>query len=115
MKIKAIYVKSTKEILFSRTKHDMRASEDNSVYIDGGLDYIKVTGNIDNIVFLELDGDFLLKSILNMDYKYTNKLAELYPDGYHGRFKIDNLRNIKYYSNLILNFESVKDELFSNE
>ena len=45
------------EIIYSNSRWDMRYSEDRTVYIDGGRDYVKTnTGNL--LEFVILDGDF---------------------------------------------------------
>ena len=50
MEITAVFVKSTKEILYSRHRHDCRSSEDGKVSIDGFIDYCRIIGNKDDYI-----------------------------------------------------------------
>jgi hypothetical protein len=43
MKIHSIYCLSCKDLIYSRTRHDMRNCTCGSVAIDGGFDYYKVS------------------------------------------------------------------------
>lgn len=47
------------EIIYSRYRHDYRTSSDNSVYIDGGRDYVRTDG-IGKTVQLVIDKDKLV-------------------------------------------------------
>jgi len=108
--IEGIFVKSTQEILYSRAKHDFRWSEDKSVAIDGGQDYIKISGNLSGIVRIKIDSEILLNQILYYDYTIGNSNSEIYPNGYHGRFKIiPGISNLEFYKRLIINWEDVKE------
>ena len=107
--INAVYCKTTNEILYSRSRHDCRRSEDGKISIDGGFDYIKINGDLDNIIPLRLNVTKLLKQIFYYDYNYGNSLAKNFEEGYHGRFKITYSSNLKFYRDLIVNFEDVKE------
>lgn len=109
----AIFVKSTKEILFSRYKHDCRVSSDNSATIDGGMEYTKVSGDPSNIIPLQLRKKVLLKQILYYDYMYQNSLSEEYPEGYYGRYVITKSSNVDFYKELVKNFKDI--EMYFNE
>lgn len=109
MKINAIYCINTNEILYSRTTHEYRTSEDKSCAIDGGFEYFKVSGDPIEFVMLELDGDYLLKFILDSDYRYGNATADKYSKGYHGRFKIEKSSNLEFYRRLIINYVDVDE------
>jgi hypothetical protein len=39
-------VSNDKQVLFSKSRHDFRSSEDGSVSVDGGRDYTRVLGNV---------------------------------------------------------------------
>lgn len=39
-------VSNDKQVLFSKSRHDFRTSEDGSVSVDGGRDYTRVLGNV---------------------------------------------------------------------
>ena len=109
MIISAIYVKSTKEILYSRYLHDFRWSKDQTVGIDGGREYTKVSfTNIDDFVSIKLDGKVLLEQILEYDWKYGNKYADKWKDGYYGRFEITENSNLDFFKKLIINFEDIE-------
>lgn len=49
------------EIIYSRFRHDYRISKDNSVFIDGGRDYVKASSS-DLIEFEINDGRYVIKS-----------------------------------------------------
>lgn len=107
--INAVYCKTTNEILYSRSRHDCRRSEDGKISIDGGFDYIKINGDLDNIIPLRLRSHVLLEQILYYDWGSGNINAKVYPNGYHGRFKITSNSNSKFYKKLIVNFEDVEE------
>lgn len=109
----AIFVKSTKEILFSRHRHDCRVSSDNSATIDGGMEYTKVSGDPSNIIHLKLRKKALLKQIFYYDYAYKNNLSKEYPEGYYGRYVITESSNIDFYKELVKNFKDI--EMYFNE
>lgn len=101
--IKGVFVKSTKEILYSRSKHDYVSSSDGTVSIDGGRDYTKiVSNNLENSINIELNGDVLLEQILEYDWKYKNRNSDKFPDGYYGRFVITRYSNANFYDRLII-------------
>ena len=112
MIIQAIYCMDTHEILYSRSLHDCRYSSDGSCYIDGGFEYCRIGGDASNILTIDLNGDFLLKHILSMDYNVGTNNADKYPNGFHGRFEITERSNKYFYIKLIKNFYEVEDVLF---
>jgi len=102
MKINAIYVKDTFEILYSRSRRDYRESSNKQCAVDGGLEYFKVNFKDESdIIFIELDGDVLLSQILEYDYKYGNSNADLFPNGFCGRFVLYDSSNAYFYMKLI--------------
>lgn len=109
MIIKGVFCKLTNEIIYSRSIHDCIFSEDKSISVDGGFEYFKVTGDIQEYIIVHLDSDALLEQILFYDYKYSNKNANEYPNGYYGRFKIGPYSNTKFYKKLVTNFNEIKD------
>lgn len=111
MKINAIYAKSTKEILYSRSEHDFRESKDKTCAIDGGPVHTRIIGNELSHIKLMLDGDYLLKSILHFDYMHENRNASEYTKGYHGKFQIEANSNLEFYKKLIINYEDIKEEI----
>ncbi len=46
------------EIIYSRYRHDYRASTDGSVFVDGGRDYTRATANAKLITLKVVDGEF---------------------------------------------------------
>ena len=109
MKITGIYVKSTNEILFSRTRHDMRYSENGVNYIDGGNEYCRV-GFVerDEVVILELDSDVILNQILYYDWN-CQRMDDKPEGGYHGRYKITDSSNLDFFERLVINWEDIED------
>ena len=65
MIINAIQCNQCKDIIFSRTRHDFRWCSCQSTAIDGGFDYVKITGN--NWKKLKIDID-TTNSILYDDW-----------------------------------------------
>lgn len=109
MTIKGIFVKATKEILYSRAKHDFRQSSDGKCFVDGGLDYFRVGGKPEDYILIELGGDKLLEQILAYDYAYGNRNANNFPQGYCGRFEVVGSSNPKFYKELVLNYNEIKE------
>jgi hypothetical protein len=109
--INGIFVKSTKEILYSRYIHDCRFSQDLKCSIDGGFDYTKITGNFDDYIEVKIDEGVLLKQILQYDYLLGNKNSKEYPNGYHGRYIIEDNSNLNFFKKLIINFEDIREWL----
>ncbi len=102
--IKGIFVKSTKEILFSRHRHDCRFSLDGNFSVDGGLDYFKVTGDVNGYEIIFIDE----KVLLQYNYFYSNNNDKVkYPQGYHGRYVLSDKSNINFFSRLITNFADI--------
>lgn len=113
MEIKAVFIKETKEIIYSRARHDYRTSSNGKVSIDGGLDYTRIIGNPSDYIILELDGDKLLSQILEYDWGYKNSNADKFPEGFCGRFQITPRSNREFYKELILNYNEIA-EYFRN-
>ena len=109
MEITAVFVKSTKEILYSRHRHDCRSSEDGKVGIDGGFDYSRIIGNENDYIILRLNGDVLLEQILYYDYRFGVSNANKFKGGFYGRFKIQTSSNKSFYKRLIINYNDVEE------
>ena len=78
MVVKAIKCNKCKDIIYSRYKHDFRWCSCESVAIDGGFDYLKATGNIQDIKLLNLNIKNCDKQILMQDYnKKLNKFGKI--------------------------------------
>lgn len=61
------------EIIYSRYRHDFRISQDGTVTIDGGRDYMKVSGGVDSVVLTIEDGEVVI--VENPDLLFvTHKL-----------------------------------------
>lgn len=108
MILNAIFCKSTKEILYSRSQHDYISSSDKSVSVDGGFSYMRVIGDHNNYISMQLDGDVLLEMILSYDFAYCNYNADKFPKGYYGRFEIVENSNPVFYKKLVMNFDDIK-------
>jgi hypothetical protein len=112
MSINAVFVKSTKEIIYSRHRHDCRSSSDKSVMVDGGFYYFKIVGNPDNYIPLKLEETVLLQQMLAYDYVYGNRfIKQEYIDGYHGKFIMQNSSSLDFFKKLIINFEDIREWL----
>lgn len=108
MDINAVYVKKTKEILYSRSRNDFRWCEYNRVGVNGGLEYFKVVGDPDEYIEIHLDGDVLLKHILIYDDVFGNKnVPSKYKDGYHGRYQLNEYSSLDFFSELVINWEDI--------
>jgi hypothetical protein len=57
MKIKAIKCKKCNDIIYSRARHDYHGCSCKSIYIDGGFDYIKITGEPGSYDSIDVDVD----------------------------------------------------------
>lgn len=106
--IEAIYVKSTNEILYSRSRHDFRESSDKSVFIDGGRDYSRIGGSFDNFVKLKLNPYELLNMILVLDYAFKNINAKDYKEGYHGILHCERFSS-HFLAELVENYHEIID------
>lgn len=104
MNINGVFVKSTKEIIFSRCRHDFHWNSNNKIAIDGGFDYLKICGDINDVIFVKIDGDYLLKYILKQSYLNNKNI-----DGLDGVFKIGENSNIEFFKKLITNFNDIRD------
>jgi len=100
MDINAVYCRNCHEIIYSRADHDFRSCTCGKVAVDGkGLRTI--ISDIEDFTSLILDGDVLLDQILAYDWRYGNKNAKEFPNGYCGKFKIDKYSNFRWYEKLI--------------
>lgn len=45
------------DVIYSHCRHHMNRSEDNSVWIDGGMDYLRHGGQSDRVVYLKIVQD----------------------------------------------------------
>ena len=111
MLINALFVKSTKEIIYSRCRNDYISSSDDTVSIDGGFEYSRIIGEPDNYIEIKLNSDVLLEHILSYDSYYKNTNADKFPDGYYGRFKLVHNSNLEFYKRLVVDFDKIKEEL----
>ena len=73
MLIDIIECKKCKDIIYSRCRHDMRWCSCGSCAIDGGFDYLKVTGNFEDwemteVHILDDKSDDEVKKILYDDW-----------------------------------------------
>jgi hypothetical protein len=69
MKIKAIQCGQCDDIIYSRTTHDFHSCSCNHCSIDGGFDYVKVTGLFFTYGQIELK---VTKSMLHADWSKSN-------------------------------------------
>ena len=100
MKILAIQCKSCLDIIYSRANHDFRRCSCGSIAIDAKGH--KRVGDLEKINTLMLDGGVLLDLILYNDWNYKNRGAEEFPQGYHGRFEIDEYSNKSFFDKLVI-------------
>lgn len=112
MKINAILCHKCKCIIYSRAHvHDMRSCDCGDISVDGGFDYFKVSHK-DNTKFtaIQLNGDKLLEQILQYDYVYGNRnIPEEFKDGWHGKYRLTENSNTRFYEKLIENYVDVKE------
>jgi len=94
-------------IIYSRDRYDFRSCDCKSVFVDGGNEYHKVSGDIENINWLKIDSLYLLEHILHYDYNYSNKASNKYPKGYHGKFVIKSISSKEFYNKLIIDGEVI--------
>ena len=74
MIINAIKCKKCGDTIYSRCRHDMRWCTCKSCAIDGGFDYIKICGNVENIESKHIDIGNITELELYQDWNYdTNK------------------------------------------
>lgn len=85
MKINAIKCKNCGNVIYSRTTHDFRWCDCNKCAIDGGFEYIKITGNPGDweradVFVLEDRNEIEAKKILYDDWNnrtdYFGKIKE---------------------------------------
>lgn len=75
--ISAIKCKHCGDIIFSRTRHDFRSCMCEKVFIDGGRDYLKISGNIEDMenIILETTLDGNVKEMLGANANVWSILA----------------------------------------
>ena len=61
-----------------------------------------------------LDSEFLLSFIMSMDWRFGNKNANEWQEGYYGKFRIVKNSNINFYKKLIKNFKDI-EYIFNTE
>jgi len=108
MEINAIQCNNCLEILYSRSRYDMRVCICGGISIDGGFDYCKISGS--NYNRLIIDSDKLLQQILHYDWNLGNDCASEFLDGYHGKFKITKNSNKKFFNELIIDGEVIYEK-----
>lgn len=77
MKLKAIKCKNCGDIIYSRSGHDFHWCSCEKCAIDGGLDYYRIIGNVNDwemveIEILENKSDEEVKKILYDDWNFGN-------------------------------------------
>ena len=78
LKIKAIKCPKCKEVIFSRARHDFHYCSCNSLYVDGGFDYLRYGGKedaFDNVEFIDLELDVTKKELYDDWNKKINKFG----------------------------------------
>lgn len=50
------------DIIYSHCRHHYNVSSDKSVWIDGGMDYLRTANGGDRLVYLKIDGDRLVEA-----------------------------------------------------
>ena len=110
MHVGAMFCKNCKEIIISRSQHDLVMCSCGKCFLDGG--HLTDDGNFlprrgsynDYGIEIYLRGDVFLGFILNMDAR-GNSNAGHFENGYWERFKIVESSNMKFYKKLIINYE----------
>lgn len=69
MKIAGIKCKKCNSIIYSRARHDFRRCPCDTCAVDGGFNYLKVSGDITNWKRVEIELD-ITKSELFQDWNY---------------------------------------------
>lgn len=109
-----IFCKHCKNIIYSRSRHDYRSCDCGKCAIDGGFDYSRLIGNEEDYIVLEINKDKLLEFMLHCDWNYKNSNAKEFPNGYYGKFVISENSRVKFYKELIVNFDKIKEEFIWN-
>lgn len=110
MDIKAIYCSTCHNIIYSRSTHDDMSCDCGKLTIDGGREYTKVSGDIENAQNLTIDGEVLLTQILYADWNFGNRyIPEEYKTGYHGKFRLVKDSSEKFYRKLIREWKDEPD------
>ena len=91
IKVTAIYCERCNSIIYSRARHDCRSCNCGTIFIDGGFDYIRVGGKVDN------------KNFIHLEINATKK--ELYQDWNISKDKFGLLTYTTYKGNDIANIK----------
>jgi len=78
VKIYAIKCRKCQDIIWSRARHDFRWCTCRSIAIDGGWDYSKTCGELENIENVTIDLPITEKDAYN-DWNYRNDKLGLIP------------------------------------
>jgi len=97
--INAVYVKSTQEILYLRHEKEKIWSKDGSVKF---TKYYTKENILNNTIPIKLSKNKLLSMILYYDWTYRNNNAKEFPDGYYGKFQLNEGSNEYFYKELII-------------
>lgn len=104
-----IFCKHCKNIIYSRANHDYRKCDCGKCSIDGIM-MVRVGGKEEDYIELDIDKDVLLRFIMWSDWNLSNNNAKDYPEGYLGKFIINEKSNPKFYEDLIVNFNEIEGE-----
>lgn len=73
VKVSGVKCKRCGDIVYSRARHDMRGCTCGSIFVDGGFDYMKVSGEPENMDFVQLEVDATKPELYNDWGKDANK------------------------------------------
>ena len=102
MNISAVFCKSCHNIIYSRAPHDYRTCDCGKASIDGGFDLTRIVGNPEDFIRIELDGKVVLEQIMYYDYLLGNRNAGRFPNGYYGKYWLNDGSNFHFYNRLII-------------
>jgi len=83
MKLKAIICPNCKDIIYSRALHDLHRCSCKSLYVDGGLDYLRYGGlanAFENTEITEIELDTTKKELFDDWNKGVNKFGVIVTD-----------------------------------
>lgn len=80
MKVGAIKCKKCGDTIFSRARHDMRFCSCESVSVDGGFDYMKISGKPFNVESVVIEIDSNERELYNDYIKVINKFGLIKPN-----------------------------------
>ena len=103
MNIRAVKCRICNNIIYSRSKHDFRTCDCGRLSIDGFGERV-ISKDYYDYEDLILDGDVLLKQVLEYDYKYGNKNIpeENVENGWQGKYRIDSASNPHFFDKLVI-------------